>query len=151
MYTKTITYKDFKDQERTETFSFNMTEVELIKWVSQHGRYTQDAVIDAMMRKDDSKGLVDLLDELIRESYGEVSLDGKRFVKSQEIKEGFFESKAYPILFLELASNSDEATKFFNEVFPDNLEETIRKIRERNEAELPNSGSSDNVIDMPTK
>ena len=32
MITKTITYTDFLDEERTETFRFNLSEAELMKW-----------------------------------------------------------------------------------------------------------------------
>lgn len=137
MYTKTITYTDFLGKERTETYHFNMTEVELLKWVSQPGGYSQDQVLQSMLAKENNEGLMDLLESLIKTSYGEISLDGKRFIKSKEVQEEFFETNAYPKIFLELATDTNEATKFFNEVFPANLEDTIKKIRERNEKEAP--------------
>lgn len=137
MYQKTITFTDFKGLNRTEIFCFNMTEVELIKWVSQPGGYSTAEAMDSMLKKENSSGLMDSVEELLKLSYGEISLDGKRFVKTKEIQDEFFESNAYPKLFLELATNSDEAARFFNEVFPANIQETIEKIRKNKEANTP--------------
>lgn len=146
MYKKTLTYTDFKGQKRTEELCFNMTEVELMKWAAQPSGYTHDQLVDNMLKKGNTEGLMDMLDDLFRRSYGELSLDGKRFVKSPEIQQEFFESNAYPALFLELATNSEEASRFFNEVFPANINETLAKFSKKEESvnekeiEVPASG-----------
>lgn len=145
MYTKTITYEDFRGQKRTEDFSFNMTEVDLMKWVSQPGGYSRDQVIENMISKENTEGLMDLTESLLRASYGETSLDGKRFVKTPEVQANFFESNAYPVLFLELASVPEEAQRFFREVFPADLEGTIAKIRAANAAKTGVTGATDST------
>lgn len=132
MYTKTITYIDFLGKRRSEDFSFNMTEVELMKWASDPGGYSKDKAIEKMINNENTDALMDLVESLLRASYGEISLDGKRFVKTPEVQANFFESNAYPALFLELASIPEESNRFFKEVFPDNIEETIAKIRAAN-------------------
>ena len=54
-------------------------------------------------------------------SYGEKSLDGKRFIKNKELTEAFIQTEAYSELFVELASNADEAVKFINGIMPKNM------------------------------
>ena len=134
MYTKSITYTDFRGQQRTEEFSFNMTEVELMRWASMPGGYSKDKVIEKMMSQEDNEALLDLVESLLKASYGEISLDGKRFVKTPEVQSKFFESNAYPAMFLMLATNAEEATRFFKEVFPDNIAETLQKLKAANES-----------------
>lgn len=129
MYTKTVTYKDFLGNQRTDSFSFNMTEVELMKWASQPGNYSKDQVIEKMINERNNEGLMDLVESLLKASYGEISLDGIRFVKTPEIQDKFFESNAYPALFLELATDPDEASRFFDEIFPDNIDHTLAKLK----------------------
>ena len=46
------------------------------------------------------------------------SADGKRFIKSQELSEGFSQTEAYSVLFMELAVNSDAAAAFVNGIVP---------------------------------
>lgn len=146
MYKKTITYSDFRGQKRTEDFYFNMTEVDLLKWVSQPGNYSQEDVINTMLKEQNTEALMNSVETLLRLSYGEISLDGKRFIKTPEVQANFFESNAYPVLFLELASNPEEANRFFKETFPENLEATIARIKAKQEAE---AATTDTVTQSP--
>ena len=146
MYKKTITYSDFRGQKRTEDFYFNMTEVDLLKWVSQPGNYSQEDVINTMLKEQNTEALMNSVETLLRLSYGEISLDGKRFIKTPEVQANFFESNAYPVLFLELASKPEEANRFFKETFPENLEATIARIKAKQEAE---AATTDTVTQSP--
>ena len=146
MYKKTITYSDFRGQKRTEDLYFNMTEVDLLKWVSQPGNYSQEDVINTMLKEQNTEALMNSVETLLRLSYGEISLDGKRFIKTPEVQANFFESNAYPVLFLELASNPEEANRFFKETFPENLEATIARIKAKQEAE---AATTDTVTQSP--
>ena len=52
--------------------------------------------------------------------YGEKSSDGRRFIKSKELSEGFKQTEAYNNLMMELISgNGDENAKFVNAVVAD--------------------------------
>lgn len=134
MYKTTITYTDFNGQQRSEEFCFYMSEVELMKWASTPGGYSRDKVIDKMMANENGEALMDVVESLLKASCGEVSLDGKRFIKSPEVQANFFETNAYPKLFIMLATDAKESARFFNEIFPDNFAETMNKLKEVNEA-----------------
>lgn len=128
MHVEKITYTDFLGNERTEEFHFNLTEAEVIEWLSTNAEYTLDKVIDNMRKKMDVKGILESAKELIYKSYGEISLDGKRFIKSKEVKDSFMETNAYSILFMKLATDADYAAKFFNSIVPKELSANVNKI-----------------------
>ena len=48
----------------------------------------------------------------------EKSADGKRFIKSEELSTAFSQTEAYSDLYMELATNADEAAKFVNGIIP---------------------------------
>lgn len=128
MYKKTITYEDFLGQTRTEDFYFNLTKAEIIEWLSTNAEYTLDHVIEQMSKKMDVKGLMEATKQLIYMAYGEVSLDGRRFIKSQEVKDNFMETNAYSELFMELATSAEKAAEFFNGIIPKDLAEGVDKL-----------------------
>mgnify|MGYP003325394612 CR=1 FL=1 len=104
MITKTITYKDFLGNERTEKFSFHFSEAELgeMELTTEGG---MGAYIKKITDEKDAKKLAELFKDVIQKSYGKLSEDGRRFKKSPEILEDFVETNAYSKLWLELATN----------------------------------------------
>lgn len=136
MYTKTITYKDFMGNTRTEKFQFHMNEVELMQWVSTPSGATIDNVLTHMREKNDMSGMLTATEDLIKRSYGELSADGREFSKSPEILAKFVNSNAYPALFIELASDLKAADEFLTNVVPSDLEQTLATVRARNQANV---------------
>lgn len=122
MLKRTIKYTDYKGNERTEDFYFNMSKAELAEMeLTTDGGMTD--YIDKIIKASDQAQIVMLFKELILKSYGEKSEDGRRFVKSKEISEAFSQTEAYSILFMELASDADKAAEFVNGIVPELTEE----------------------------
>ena len=120
MLKKTIKYIDYDGNEREEDFYFNLNKAEVTEMeLSKQGGLSE--YIKRIVAAQDAPSLVELFKELICKSYGEKSLDGKRFVKSKELTEEFTQTEAYAELFVELASNAEEATKFVNGIMPKNM------------------------------
>lgn len=120
MLKKTIKYTDYDGNEREEDFYFNLNKAEVTEMeLSKQGGLSE--YIKRIVAAQDAPSLVELFKELICKSYGEKSLDGKRFVKSKELTEAFTQTEAYSELFVELASNAEEATKFVNGIMPKNM------------------------------
>lgn len=113
MITKTITYTDYNGVERKEDFYFNLTKAELVEM-----ELTQEGGLADMIKKivdaNDTAAIVKIFKELILKAYGEKSPDGKHFMKSEEISTAFSHTEAYSELFMELATDSDKASEFFN-------------------------------------
>lgn len=117
MYKKTMTYEDFDGNIRTEDFYFHLTEAEIIELnFGQFGGF--EKTVEKIIAEQDMGRLIEIFKELVLKAYGEKSLDGKRFMKSDEIAKAFSETQAYSDLFMDLATNSDSATEFVNEVVP---------------------------------
>lgn len=117
MYRKKITYTDYNGVERTEDFYFNFTKAELAEMeLTTDGGFAE--YITAITEANDQSQIVKIFKELVLKAYGEKSPDGRRFMKSEEISNAFAQTEAYSELFMELATNADEATKFFEAITP---------------------------------
>lgn len=117
MLKKVITYTDYDGKERTETFYFNLTKAEVAEMeLSIDGGLVQK--IEKVVSSDDYKEIWAIFKDFIFKSYGEKSPDGKRFVKSKEISEGFLQTEAFSELFMELTTNAEAAAAFVNGIVP---------------------------------
>lgn len=117
MLKKTIKYTDYNGVERTEDFYFNLSKAELMEMeMSTTGGLTE--MINKVVATQDTPAIIKIFKDLVLKAYGEKSADGKRFIKSDEIATAFSQTEAYSILFMELATNADEAAKFVNGIVP---------------------------------
>ena len=132
MIKKTITCFDFDGNERTETFYFNLTKAECILSTNGGLEKAIQRIIDAK----DNKMIVDTFKELILKAYGEKSPDGKYFYKSPEISAKFAATEFYSELFMELSSNAEEASRFFNGIIPQ-IPDDMKKAAEMKKAMIP--------------
>lgn len=130
MLKKTITYTDYNNVSRTEDFYFNLNKAEVIEWLTTSGDYTIDEVFTQMSKKMNAKGIMEAFRDLIYRAYGEKSLDGRRFIKTPEIKANFMETEAYSVLFTELVTDANKAADFFNSIIPPDLGREVEKLRE---------------------
>lgn len=113
MLKKTMTYKDYDDNERTEDFYFNLNKVEITEMeVAYEGGFVK--TVEKIIAAQDAKTLIAIFKELILKAYGEKSLDGKHFVKRSDLSEKFSQTEAYVDLFMELSTNAEAAKDFVN-------------------------------------
>lgn len=117
MLKKTIPYIDYDGNERVEDFYFNLTKAEVAEMEhSESGGLSK--VLSKIIAEKDNKKIISLFKDLILRAYGEKSNDGKRFVKSQELRDAFCQTEAYSELFMELAGNAEAAAAFVNGITP---------------------------------
>ena len=120
MLKKTITYTDYNGNERTEDFYFNLTKAEVMEMeMSTSGGLAE--TIQRIVAAQDAPAIIKIFKELVLKSYGVKSMDGKRFMKSDAIREEFAQTEAYSILFMELATDAEAASKFVNGIVPADL------------------------------
>lgn len=137
MYKRTITFTDYDGNERTEDHYFNLSKAEIIKWVTTSGDYSLDKVFDKIIEKRNGREIMQIFEDLIRLSYGEKSLDGRRFDKSEEVKKNFMDTEAYSVLFTELVTDAKKASEFINNIIPRDLAEEVTKIMNENKDGIP--------------
>lgn len=128
MLKKTITYEDYDGNSRTEDFYFNLNKAEIIDWLTVSGGYTLDKLMEKLIKTENVKEVMEIFKDLIYRAYGEKSLDGRRFIKSKEIKDNFVETEAYSVLYMELIGDPKAAADFFNGIMPKDMAEDVQKI-----------------------
>ena len=117
MLKKTIKYIDFDGNERTEDFYFNLTKAECAEMdLSAEGGLIK--MINQIVNSNDNKRILEVFKDVVLRAYGEKSLDGRRFIKTQEVRESFAQTQAYSELFIELATDAEAAAAFMNGIVP---------------------------------
>lgn len=120
MLKKRITYTDYNGLERTEDFYFNLTKAEIMEMeLGTTGGLAE--MITRVVAANDAPAIIKVFKDLVLRAYGEKSADGKRFIKSEELKDAFSQTEAYSILFMELATDADAAANFVNGIVPADL------------------------------
>lgn len=119
MLKKSITYVDYNGVERTEDFYFNLNKAETLGYIIGFDGGIE-SFIEKVVQEEDVKKLWDLWSDFILMCYGEKSSDGRRFIKSKELSEGFKQTEAYTNLVMELVSGKGaDNAKFVNAVVAD--------------------------------
>lgn len=137
MLKKSITFEDFNGNKLTKDYYFNLNKAEIIKWLTTDGDYTLDKKLERLFEAGNGKQLMETFDDLIRLSYGIVSLDGVRFEKSEEILNSFVHTDAYSVLFTELVTDAKKAADFINAIIPKDIAAEIDRIMKENPEGIP--------------
>lgn len=137
MYAMTEKYEDFMGKEREETFYFNLTKAEVADWLTTDGDYTLDKLLLKLTQESNGKELTKIFKELLERSYGKPSLDGRRFMKNDDIWKDFCETIAYSNIYMKLASSGEEAAKFVNGILPKEYRDEIGTIVRENPQGIP--------------
>jgi hypothetical protein len=124
MIKKTLTYKDFNNEEHTEDFYFHLSKPEMIDLeVSKTGGLS--TWLPQMVAAKDMAEIVTIFKKLVRMSLGIRSADGRKFDKrSPEAREyvlDFMDSPAYEALFDSLTQDDTSAIEFIIGLVPAGL------------------------------
>lgn len=126
MLKKAITYTDYNGNSRTEDFYFHLNKAEIVELeASASGGLSR--MLEDMVKSNDGRVLISTFKEIILKAYGKKSDDGRRFIKSKELREEFEQTEAFSELFMELATNSESAAAFINGILPQNLAEAAKE------------------------
>ena len=108
MFIKTINYKDFDGNERSEDFYFNLTQSEILKLeTSLNGGLT--SYMSLIVQKQSQPDIMNIFEKIIDASYGIKSLDGRTSTKTPEALAEF---------------------KFLLGIMPDDINDKIKKAAE---------------------
>lgn len=113
----TETYTDYLGNTRTEDFRFNLSEAECMKLeTSIPGGLT--GLMQKIIDTQDTPELMKIFEKIVLEAYGEMSLDGRKFIKNDQVREDFVSTEAYSQIYVRLATNSEAAVAFMNGIIP---------------------------------
>lgn len=137
MFKKEITYTDYNDVERTETFYFNFTRSELTEFEAS----VPGGLAARMKEISDAKDMPEMMKffkAIIMKSYGEKSPDGRRLMKGEndELAKAFVETPAYDILFQDIFVNNG-MVPFLTGIMPSDIAEKLKPNLEAYMNKLP--------------
>lgn len=120
MIKETIKYVDYNGNEREEDFYFDLNSVEILEMEATTSNGLIQKIDDIINAKDDAE-IVKILKDILLKAYGRKTSDGKYFMKNEQITEEFKCSPAYPILYMELATDSQKAAEFYSGIVSENI------------------------------
>jgi len=118
MLKKTITYKDYNGQSRTEDFYFNLSKAEVTEMEVSEDSGSLVKTIEKVTAEKNGKEIIRIFKDLILKSYGQKSEDGRQFIKSEKLRTEFSQTEAYVDLFMSLATDANVAAAFVNGILP---------------------------------
>lgn len=133
MLKRDITFKDFHGDTVTETHYFNLTKTELVELELDYAGGLENN-LTAMVEAKDGRTLMKEFKKIILMAYGKKSEDGRRFIKTQELRDEFVQTAAYDALFIELVTDEEAAAKFIEAVLPE-MDETEKSALKQEMAE----------------
>lgn len=124
MYKKTIKFTDYNGLEREEDFFFHLSQAEVLE-MDLTTKGGMIGMMEQIIKTRNVPSLITIFKEIICKSYGVKSPDGREFIKNSEVLAEFVQTEAYSNLFIELATDTDAAIEFFNNIVPkvDNMPE----------------------------
>ena len=135
MIEKKIKYTDFLGNVREETFRFNLMESEVVELQSsvdgglaEYGK----RIVEAQSLPE----IMTLFKKLLLLSYGEISPDGRRFIKEDPVRgklaDEFAQTEAFSNLYMSFIENPESGADFFNQIIPAKMREQMAASEEEN-------------------
>lgn len=122
MLKKTISYVDYNGIPCSDDFYFNLSKPEIVEMeYSVEGGFSE--FLTKIARENNPAKIIEAFKLIVLKAYGEKSADGKRFLKSREISEAFFQTGAYEVMFMEFIEDPSKFEEFVNAVVPRELVE----------------------------
>lgn len=118
-----IKYTDFNGMEREEDFYFNLTKVELMR-MQTNVQGGLEAKLKRIIAAEDGAAIMEVVEDLIRRSYGKKTNDGG-FIKRPEYVDEFVSTEAYSELFMKLVTDSKATTAFVKGILPTDMQAQI--------------------------
>lgn len=132
MFSRTFEYKGYDGQMHKDVRWFNLSEAELyeLDLSSVHG-FT--GTMNRLLSAERTKEIVDMFKSIILGSVGERSADGRKFLKNDDIRADFYQSKAYSDLFVELVSSGEKLAEFLRGAIPEEIRVKMEEAEKNQE------------------
>lgn len=127
MLKKTITCEDFDGNKYTDDYYFHLNKAELseLQLSKVGGLYAYAKNLASEDTNENREEMLKLYKDIILNSYGKKSADGKRFVKTKEMAKEFSETNAFESLYVELLTDKDAFIDFCRGIMPKEMSGNI--------------------------
>lgn len=117
MLVKTIEYIDYNGNQQKDTCYFNLSKAEIAAMqVRMNGKFID--YLQSLVKGNKVEELFGYFRDIILDSYGEKSEDGKRFYKTAKMREDFECSIAFSELITELLQDTKKVRIFTRSILP---------------------------------
>lgn len=135
MYVKKIKYTDYDGNEREEKYYFHLNKAELMKMqFSVKGGF--EAHLKRLLETKSEPEVMKIFEDFVDKTYGVKSVDGKTFIKNEQVLNEFKQSEAYSEFFMELISDKKAQLDFIKGIMPDAMLADVRRELEAHKDEL---------------
>lgn len=122
MLTKTFQYTDYNGKSQIETLYFNMSKAEIAAFqVRMDGKFIDH--LKTLVEGGKIEELFGFFRDLVLDSYGEKSEDGKRFYKTPEMRKDFEASIVFSELIVELMQSKKNVIAFTKAILPPDFQD----------------------------
>ena len=151
MIKKTMTYYDFDGKLRTESAYFGYTPAEIMEQELE----TEEGLVnklESLINSGDDPELMKRFRELILDTYGEKTPDGRHFFKSPELSAKFKATPMYSEIYMELITQPDKAVEFIKGIMPaERTEEEKAAMAKTNYERVSDEIREQNIVPMPSQ
>ena len=126
MLERTFEYIGYDGQPKKDTYYFDLNEAELFE-MDLSSIYGFKGQMERLLKEERTAEIVDMFKGIILGAVGEVSPDGRRFIKNDKIREDFHRSKAYSKLFVELVSSGEKFAEFLRGAIPEEIRQKMEE------------------------
>jgi len=149
MYIVQQTYKDLDGVERTETLHFRFSESEMADLqFSEAGGFAN--VLIKIFESQDRTAMMAMFKKFILDAYGEKDPEARAFIKERNgkrLSEDFKQTEVFNQYYMRMLNDTDEAIRFFNNVFPQELMQKA-KVAISNDQKITDNPTTQKMIDM---
>lgn len=93
--------------------------------------------MEKLLKERNAREIMDIMEGLIKISYGEKSLDGRLFIKDDEVWKKFRYTEAFHELYYNLCTDAKYAGEFFNGIIPKELADKVLEEFQKNPDGIP--------------
>lgn len=140
MLKKSITYTTFDGETVTEDHYFHLSKAQIVEKEAMtpggYGALLQRISKSVEEDRPDGKLIMETFNDLVNESYGVKSEDGRRFIRGGV--DQFRESPAYDVFFIETCTDADKMAEFVNGIMPAGFEQDVERMAVAAEARKSN-------------
>ena len=126
MIKKDITYETLDGNLVTETFYFHLSKTDIMEIEVSYPGGLED-YFGKVLRSGDNRLLMLTFKDFVGRSIGRRSEDGKRFIRSEAIRDEFLTSDAYAEFMVGLFGDGSKAAEFIAGLIPKKMAEDVRK------------------------
>lgn len=117
MIKRSYKFVDYNDNEREETYYFDLRDDEIVKLeLGTKGGLSEK--IKRLTAAQDIPEIIKVFEDVVKMSYGEKSADGREFIKDPVLTKSFMQTRGYSMLFMDFITKENFASDFFNELVP---------------------------------